>query len=582
MFYKNIRNFAIIAHIDHGKSTLADRFLEITNTVQKDKLREQFLDQNPISRERGITIKLAPVRMKYKLDEEEYILDLIDTPGHMDFSYEVSRTLAACEGAILLVDATKGIQAQTVAHFNSAKKENLVLIPAINKIDLPTANVSEVVKDLVEVFGFREEEIHYVSAKTGENVEKLLKAVVEKIPPPQVNEDAPLKALVFDAAFDEHRGVIIFTKLFDGSVKKQDKIEFIQSKTKIDVSEVGFFSPFLVAKDKLTAGEIGYIVTGIKDIRQTRVGDTITIQNLKGNVQNTSVVPLSGYAIPKPMVFFGVYPKTANEYIPLREAISKLSLNDGSMTVANEYSAFLGSGFRVGFLGLLHAEIVKERLKQESGVDPLLTMPRVLYREEDDGGISEPYMALTIFVPSSYVGAVMTVAQNKKGSLLDILYHKHNAVLKYEMPYSMFIRGLSSELKSVSQGFASLDYEITDYRQANLAKMDILINENIIDVLSELVYKDEAEYVAREKVEKLKANLPKQQFKQIIQAAIGAKILARTEISPYRKDVLAKMSGGDRTRKDKLLEAQKKGKSRMINVSKVEIPQKALLSMLQS
>jgi len=500
----------------------------------------------------------------------------------MDFSYEVSRTLAACEGAILLVDATKGIQAQTVAHFNSAKKENLVLIPAINKIDLPTANVSEVVKDLVEVFGFREEEIHYVSAKTGENVEKLLKAVVEKIPPPQVNEDAPLKALVFDAAFDEHRGVIIFTKLFDGSVKKQDKIEFIQSKTKIDVSEVGFFSPFLVAKDKLTAGEIGYIVTGIKDIRQTRVGDTITIQNLKGNVQNTSVVPLSGYAIPKPMVFFGVYPKTANEYIPLREAISKLSLNDGSMTVANEYSAFLGSGFRVGFLGLLHAEIVKERLKQESGVDPLLTMPRVLYREEDDGGISEPYMALTIFVPSSYVGAVMTVAQNKKGSLLDILYHKHNAVLKYEMPYSMFIRGLSSELKSVSQGFASLDYEITDYRQANLAKMDILINENIIDVLSELVYKDEAEYVAREKVEKLKANLPKQQFKQIIQAAIGAKILARTEISPYRKDVLAKMSGGDRTRKDKLLEAQKKGKSRMINVSKVEIPQKALLSMLQS
>jgi GTP-binding protein LepA len=582
MLYKNIRNFAIIAHIDHGKSTLADRFLEITNTVQKDKLREQFLDQNPISRERGITIKLAPVRMKYKLDGEEYILDLIDTPGHMDFSYEVSRTLAACEGAILLVDATKGIQAQTVAHFNSAKKENLVLIPAINKIDLPTANTQEVVKDLVEIFGFKEEEIHYVSAKTGENVEELLKAVVNRIPAPVVNEDAPLRGLVFDAAFDEHRGVVIFTKLFDGSVKKQDKIEFIQNKTKIDVSEVGFFSPFLVAKDKLTAGEIGYIVTGIKDIRQTRVGDTITVQNVKGNIQNTNVIPLPGYAMPKPMVFFGVYPKSSNEYIPLREAISKLSLNDGSLTVANEYSAFLGSGFRVGFLGLLHAEIVKERLKQESGVDPLLTMPRVLYKEEEGGIISEPYMALTIFVPSSYVGAVMTVAQNKKGSLMDILYHKHNAVLKYEMPYSMFIRGLSSELKSVSQGFASLDYEITDYRQANLAKMDILINENVIDVLSELVYKDEAEYVAREKIEKLKANLPKQQFKQIIQAAIGAKILARTEISPYRKDVLAKMSGGDRTRKDKLLEAQKKGKSRMISVSKVEIPQKALLSMLQN
>jgi GTP-binding protein LepA len=581
MSYKNIRNFAIIAHIDHGKSTLADRFLEITNTIQKDKLREQFLDQNPISRERGITIKLAPVRMKYKIGQEEYILDLIDTPGHMDFSYEVSRTLAACEGAILLVDATKGVQAQTVAHFNSAKKENLFLIPAINKIDLPTANTEEVKKDLIEMFGFKEEEIYYVSAKTGENAEELLKAVVEKIPPPEIRENAPLRALVFDAVFDEHRGVVIFAKLFDGSVKKQDKIEFIQNRTKIDVSEVGFFSPFLVAKEELTAGEIGYIVTGIKDIRKTRVGDTITVQNTKGQFQNSEVVPLPGYAMPKPMVFFGVYPKSSNEYVHLREAISKLSLNDGSLTVANEYSAFLGSGFRVGFLGLLHAEIVKERIKQESGIDPLLTMPRVLYKEEENGVMLEPYMALTIFIPSNYVGAVMTVAQNKKGNLLDISYHKQNAVLKYEMPYSMFIRGLSSELKSVSQGFASIDYEIIGYREANLIKMDILINEDVVDVLSELVYKDEAEYVAREKVDKLKENLPKQQFKQIIQAAHGAKILARTEISPYRKDVLAKMSGGDRTRKDKLLEAQKKGKSRMINVSRVEIPQKALLSMLQ-
>ncbi len=586
MSYKNIRNFAIIAHIDHGKSTLADRFLEITNTIQKDKLREQFLDQNPISRERGITIKLAPVRMKYKIDQEEYILDLIDTPGHMDFSYEVSRTLAACEGAILLVDATKGIQAQTVAHFNSAKKENLFLIPVINKIDLQTANTQEVKKDLIEMFGFKEEEIHYVSAKTGENVEELLKAVIEKIPAPTINENAPLRALVFDAVFDEHRGVVIFTKLFDGSVKKQDKIEFIQNKTKIDVSEVGFFSPFLVAKEELTAGEIGYIVTGIKDIRKTRVGDTITIQNSKGihstsSGQNSEVQPLPGYEMPKPMVFFGVYPKTSNEYVHLREAISKLSLNDGSLTVANEYSAFLGSGFRVGFLGLLHAEIVKERLQQEGGVDPLLTMPRVLYKEQGNDVMLEPYMILTIFIPAVYVGAVMTVAQNKKGNLLDISYHKQNAVLKYEMPYSMFIRGLSSELKSISKGFASIDYEIIGYKEANLVKMDILINDNVIDVLSELVYKDEAEYVAREKVDKLKENLTKQQFKQIIQAAIGTKILARVEISPYRKDVLAKMSGGDRTRKDKLLEAQKKGKSRMINVSKVEIPQKALLSMLQ-
>ncbi len=571
---KQIRNFAIIAHIDHGKSTLADRFLEITNTVAKDKLREQFLDQNPISRERGITIKLAPVRMQYNYNNQEFTLDLIDTPGHMDFSYEVSRTLAACEGAILLVDATKGIQAQTVAHFNAAKKENLKIIPAINKIDLPSARVEEVKKDLIEMFGFSEEEIYLVSAKTGKNVKELLEAVVEKIPPPLALQTEPLKALVFDAVFDEHRGVIIFTKLFGGSVKKGDKINFIQSKTDVDVSEVGFFSPYLISKDELIAGEIGYIVTGVKDIRRTRVGDTITFQG-------TTVVPLPGYQMPKPMVFFGVYPKTSNEYVHLREALTKLSLNDGSLTIANEYSAFLGSGFRVGFLGLLHAEIVRERLGKEQNVEPLLTMPRVLYKEENEKML-EPYMNLTIFAPSNYVGAIMTVAQNKRGTLSDIFYHKNNVVLKYEMPYSMFIRGLSADLKSATQGFASLDYDILGFKEADLVKMDILINTEVIDVLSELVYSDEAEAVGRERLKKLKENLPKQQFKQVLQAAIGAKILAREEISPFRKDVLAKMSGGDRTRKDKLLEAQKKGKERLINVSKVEIPQKALLSMLES
>ncbi len=573
---KNIRNFAIIAHIDHGKSTLADRFLEITSTISKDKLKEQFLDQNPISRERGITIKLAPVRMQYKFNEEEYSLNLIDTPGHMDFSYEVSRTLAACEGAILLVDATKGIQAQTVAHYNTAKKESLKVIPVINKIDLPSSNKEIVAKSMIEIFGFREEEILYISAKTGEGTRELLEEVIKKVPPPSADLNKPLRGLVFDAAFDEHRGVIIFIKLFDGLIKKQDKLEFIQTGTKIDVSEVGFFSPFLISQKEIVAGQIGYVVTGIKDIRQTRVGDTITFQNTK-----ELVMPLPGYSLPKPMVFFGIYPKSTNDYIHLREALNKLSLNDGSLTVANEHSAFLGSGFRVGFLGLLHAEIVKERLTQEGAVDPLLTMPRVLYKEEGEK-IYEPVMNLTIFVPSSYVGGVMTVAQNKKGILLNITYHKDNAILEYEMPYSMFIRGLSSELKSVSQGFASLDYEITGFKEANLVKMDILINENVIDVLSELVYKDEIDHVGREKTEKLKEFLPRQQFRQIIQSAVGTKIVARTEIPPYRKDVLAKMSGGDRTRKDKLLEAQKKGKVRMINVSKVEIPQKALLSMLQS
>lgn len=571
----NIRNFAIIAHIDHGKSTLADRFLEITSTVSKDKIKEQFLDQNPISRERGITIKLAPVRMKYSLNGRDYELNLIDTPGHIDFSYEVSRTLAACDGAILLIDATQGIQAQTVAHLKAAQKQNLFIIPAINKIDLDTAKTEDVIRDLDEMFGFKREEIYLVSAKTGKNVEELLKGVIEKVPSPKGDLEKPLRALVFDAQFDEHRGVIIFVRIFDGKLKKNEKIEFFQSNVKVDASDVGYFSPFLIPKEDLSCGEIGYIVTGIKNIRETRIGDTITQEGFK-----ETTTPLAGYQMPKPMVFFGVYPKSSDEYVHLREALNKLSLNDASLSVSSEYSAFLGSGFRVGFLGLLHAEIVKERLKQEEGIDPLLTMPRVLYKEENEQ-MFEPYMDLTIYTPSEYVGGVMNVAQNRKGNLKNLSYHKDSAILEYEMPYSMFIRGLSSEIKTVSSGFASLDYELIGYKAANLVKMDILVNGNPIDVLSELVYSDELNYVAREKTEKLKELLDRQQFRQIIQAAVDSHILARTEIPPYRKDVLAKMSGGDRTRKDKLLEAQKKGKSKMINIAKIDISQKALLSMLE-
>lgn len=571
----NIRNFAIIAHIDHGKSTLADRFLEITSTVSKEKIKEQFLDQNPISRERGITIKLAPVRMKYSLNGRDYELNLIDTPGHIDFSYEVSRTLAACDGAILLIDATQGIQAQTVAHLKAAQKQNLFIIPAINKIDLDTAKTEDVIRDLDEMFGFKREEIYLVSAKTGKNVEELLKGVIEKVPSPKGDLDKPLRALVFDAQFDEHRGVIIFVRIFDGKLKKNEKIEFFQSNVKVDASDVGYFSPFLIPKEDLSCGEIGYIVTGIKNIRETRIGDTITQEGFK-----ETTIPLAGYQMPKPMVFFGVYPKSSDEYVHLREALNKLSLNDASLSVSSEYSAFLGSGFRVGFLGLLHAEIVKERLKQEEGIDPLLTMPRVLYKEENEQ-MFEPYMDLTIYTPSEYVGGVMNVAQNRKGNLKNLSYHKDSAILEYEMPYSMFIRGLSSEIKTVSSGFASLDYELIGYKAANLVKMDILVNGNPIDVLSELVYSDELNYMAREKTEKLKELLDRQQFRQIIQAAVDSHILARTEIPPYRKDVLAKMSGGDRTRKDKLLEAQKKGKSKMINIAKIDISQKALLSMLE-
>jgi GTP-binding protein LepA len=573
---KNIRNFAIIAHIDHGKSTLADRFLEITATIAKEKIQEQFLDQNPISRERGITIKLAPVRMNYKLHDQEFVLNLIDTPGHIDFSYEVSRTLAACEGVVLLVDATQGIQAQTVAHLKASQNQNLFVIPVVNKIDLATAKPSEVARDLEEVFGFKKEEIYFISAKTGENIEGLLKGIVEKIPSPSGVLESPLRALVFDAEYDQHRGVIVFVRVFDGQLKKKDGIEFLQSDVKSDVAEVGFFSPYLTPKETLSAGEIGYIVTGIKDIRQARVGDTITLEGFKDKIQS-----LPGYKTPKPMVFFGVYPKSSDEYVHLKEALSKLSLNDASLSVAMEYSAFLGSGFRVGFLGLLHAEIVKERLKQEEGIDPLLTMPRVLYKEEKDT-ISEPYMNLIVYTPSQYMGAVINVCQKKKGRLKNLSYHQENAILEYEMPYSMFIRGLSPEIKTVSSGFASLDYELTEYKQANLVKMDILINQEPIDVLSELVYADEVSFTAREKTEKLKQLLERQQFRQIIQAVVGGHILARTEIPPFRKDVLAKMSGGDRTRKDKLLEAQKKGKSKMIKTGRIEIPQKALLSMLES
>lgn len=570
----HIRNFAIIAHIDHGKSTLSDRFLEITNTVSKDKLQEQFLDQNVISRKRGITIKLAPVRMDYTLNAKHYTLNLIDTPGHVDFSYEVSRTLAACEGAVLLVDATQGIQAQTVAHYQVAKKEGLVMIPVLNKIDLPNAQTDAVVKELMD-FGFAKEEILFISAKTGENVQQLLETIIEKIPPPKGRVDAPLRALIFDAVYDEYRGVIAYVRIVDGKVRKGEQIQFYQNSLKTNLVEVGVFTPFLKETEGLATGEIGYLAGGIKDIRQSRVGDTIT----SAESQPVGFEPLPGYKTPLPMVFFGMYPTTSDDYLDLKEALGKLSLNDTSLTYTDEYSAYLGSGFRVGFLGLLHADIVKERLKQEFGLDLLLTMPQVLYEQRGEE-MYEPYMLLNVYVPSDYVGNVMSVCQKKKGTLLDMQYHEAFVVLSYEMPYSMFIRGLAGEIKSVTAGYGSIDYELSDYQAADLVKLEIMINSNPIDVLSELVYKDEANYVAREKAEKLKESLDRQQFRQIIQATVNNQIVAREEISPFRKDVLQKMSGGDRTRKDKLLEAQKKGKKRMKVAGKVALSQEALFSMI--
>jgi len=578
MIQANIRNFAIIAHVDHGKSTLADRLLEITNTIQKDKMQEQFLDQNPISRRRGITIKLAPVRMKYSLNSQEYILNLIDTPGHVDFSYEVSRTLAACEGAVLLVDATQGIQAQTVAHFREAKKQNLVLIPVVNKIDLAAAEVEATSKELIETFGFKAEEIIYISAKTGKNIDALLEAIVRRLPQPMGSKDKSLRGLIFDAVYDEFRGVVAYVRIVDGQVRKGEKIKFYQNNIESEVTDLGYFSPHLVSSDKLTTGEIGYVITGIKDIRRVRVGDTLILSQ---KTDDLSIEPLPGYKIPKPMIFFGVYPKNTNDYIYLKESLAKLTLNDTALTYTEEYSSYLGSGFRVGFLGLLHAQIVKERIQQEFNLEVLLTMPQVLYEKKEDGTMLEPYMNLIVYTPKDYVGPIMSICQSRKGNLLDLNYHESYAVLSYDMPYSMFIRGISSDLKSASEGFASLDYEVTSYKEAILSKVEIKVNDVSIDVLSELSYEDEAIGTAKKKAEKLKSSLPRQQFRQIIQGVVDGNIVAREEIPPFRKDVLAKMSGGDRRRKDKLLEAQKKGKSRMIIQGKVSIPQEALLSMIE-
>ena len=579
MVQGNIRNFAIIAHVDHGKSTLADRLLEMTHTVPKEKMAEQFLDQNPISRRRGITIKLAPVRMKYILNSELYILNLIDTPGHVDFSYEVSRTLAACEGAILLVDATQGIQAQTVAHFREAQKANLTLIPVINKIDLLSAQTEVASQELIEIFGFKKDEIIYISAKTGKNVDALLEAIVKRLPVPLGEKEKMLRGLIFDAVYDEFRGVVAYVKIVDGQVKKGDNVKFYQNNIESEITDLGYFSPHLVSASVLLTGEIGYIITGIKDIRKVRVGDTITINNLQLTSNNFQALP--GYKIPKPMVFFGVYPKSTNDFVYLKESLAKLTLNDTALTYTEEYSSYLGSGFRVGFLGLLHAQIVKERIKQEFNLEILLTMPQVLYDKKPDGTMLEPYMKLIVYTPKDYLGPIMNICQTRKGNLLDLNYHESYVVLSYDMPFSMFIRGISSDLKSASNGFASLDYELTSYKMADLAKIEIKVNDIAIDVLSELAYKDEAINVARQKAERLKNSLPRQQFRQIIQGVVNGEIVTREEISPFRKDVLSKMSGGDRRRKDKLLEAQKKGKSRLISNAKISIPQEALLSMIE-
>lgn len=585
---EHIRNFAIIAHIDHGKSTLADRLLEITGTVQLRQMQNQLLDSNPIERERGITIKLAPVRMQY----QNYILNLIDTPGHVDFTYEVSRSLAACEGAVLLVDATQGVQAQTLAHFHQARKLGLTIIPVINKIDITIADVPSALSQMQEILGFAKDEILLISGKTGQGVPELIREIINRIPAPQGEGAAPAKALVFSSNFDAHLGVVAWVRLVDGSIGGHDKLVLLGTKGQTQVIEVGFFMPHQQRTDRLVAGEVGYVVTGLRDISELAAGDTLAA--------DFTVQPLTGYQPVKPVVFVSFYPTDGGEIHLLREALDKLKLQDGALQFTPEFSPALGNGFRVGFLGLLHADVVQERLEREFNLSLIAAAPSVSYEVRTNGGqlmriskamdlpdpsvideIREPVIALSIFVPEEFVGPVMQLCQGHRGILVDMTYKGKLVNLAYTMPLSELIKQFYDQIKSVSQGFATLDYELTDFVAADLVKLDILIAGDRIDALSQIVPREQANTTAKSLVEKLKDIIPRQQFEISIQATIGSHVLARSDVKAFRKDVLAKMSGGDQTRKDKLLKKQKKGKERMKRVGRIDIPQEAFLAILK-
>ena len=596
MKQENIRNFSIIAHIDHGKSTLADRILEVTNSVSKREIKEQMLDSMDIERERGITIKLNTVRLNYHYKGEDYMLNLIDTPGHVDFSYEVSRSLAATDGAILIVDATQGVEAQTIANMYLALDNNLTIIPVINKIDLPSADVIKTKQELIETFGFSDEEILLTSAKTGEGVKSLIEAVIDRISPPKGDIDKPLKALIFDSIYDSYRGVLVLARIFDGSVKVGDKIEFMQTGSVYDVTELFVYTPTLKKVDNLTSGEVGYIVASIKNISDIRVGDTITL------AKNPCNEALPGYKKLQQVVFTGLYPTETNKYNDLRDALEKLKLNDASLTFEPETSEALGFGFRCGFLGLLHMDVVEERLEREFNLNLIATSPSVVYQVElTDGSvimidspqklpditkiktISEPFILTNIFTPSEYIGPLMELCQNKRGIYKQIEYlTPERAILHYELPLSEIVYDFFDKLKSISKGYASFDYEVIGYKPSNLVKMDILVNGIIVDALSTIVHKDFAYNKGKVVVNNLKAIIPRQMFEVPIQAAIGSKVISRADIKAMRKDVLAKCYGGDVSRKKKLLEKQKEGKKRMKQIGNVEIPQEAFLTVLSN
>ncbi len=589
-----IRNFSIIAHIDHGKSTLADRILEFTGALTEREMSEQVLDSMDLEKERGITIKAHAVRLTYRAkDGETYTLNLIDTPGHVDFSYEVSRSLASCEGALLVVDATQGVEAQTLANAYLAIENDLELIPVINKIDLPQADPERVKEQIEEVVGLDCSDVILASAKSGAGTEEILESIVKKIPPPTGDAAAPLKALMFDSWFDSYRGVIVLVRVFDGSVRPGARIRLMSSAREFEVTEVGVFTPAAKKTRELSAGEVGYIVAGIKNVQDTKIGDTIT------DAARPAAEPCPGYKEVKPMVFCGFYPVESSKYEPLKEALEKLRLNDASFNFEPESSVALGFGFRCGFLGLLHMEIIKERIEREFDVSIISTAPTVVYKVTDQRGvmhlvdnpsgmperplrIEEPFVRATIFVPQEFVGNILTLCQEKRGTQKDFSYISANRLMVvYELPLSEILWDFYDRLKSLSRGYASLDYEFVGYRESDLIKLDILLNGEPVDALSMIIHRENAYYKAREVVARLRRVIPRQLFEVVIQAAIGSKIIARESVKALRKDVLAKCYGGDVTRKRKLLEKQKEGKKRMKQVGRIEVPQEAFLAVLK-
>src|SRR3989304_5908485 len=620
----NIRNFCIIAHVDHGKSTLADRLLEITGTVRKEELKEQFLDSSEISREHGITIKLAPVRMEYKVGGEvkslgsqysegvgslgkksptttpinstsshnqtqnqTFVLNLIDTPGHVDFSYEVVRTLYACEGAILLVDATKGVQAQTVANYNFAKKLGLTIIPVINKIDLPTANIEKVENEIVSSFGFDKDSILKISAKTGEGVQELIRTVVERVPAPGGSSDSAPQAVILESIYDEHRGIVIYVRLKNGRIKKGDKIAFASDGSKTLVNEVGYMRPLFSYSVELVNGEVGFIITNIKDITQAKVGDTIL--NEKG--EGTS---LGKYIEQKPFVYLSIYPTSISDFQNLRKALYRLKLNDAELSIAPEQSNIFGPGFRCGFLGLLHAQILIERIEREEGVEVFAAPPSIEYIVDGKSitnpkdfdlanhEVKEPYVLGEIYTPQEYLGSILELIHKRRGERSNVTYFGTQTKIKFTMPLANVIYDFYDKLKTLSSGFASFDYDVADFRESNLSRIDISVNNKTIPELSFVVHKNETESFSRRMVKALSLEIPRHQFEVFVRAQIGSRVVASERIMPFKKDVTAKLYGGDRTRKDKLLEAQKKGKKKMKKIGQVNVPKEAFLAVLKA